>query len=180
MVAPNTSLRWNGCKLQQGSTANPGLCQQNLTAVNTKHWQLYVARHQCPFIHFQPWQQWHFSVSSHRLWNMEAAPMFVVALPATHSDKVQLSPCQPTLCISNKPVLGLLYEPTFASVSRAPSCFPLSLLSASQATTALGRVEPEAPQSLSLWPAGKRSLTDQNSEAQRKEGRKSHSKFKVK
>lgn len=94
--------------------------------------------------------------------------MFIVALPATHSDKVQLSLCQPTLCILNKPVLGLLYEPTFAPVSHAPSCFPLLLFSTPQATTALGRVEPEAPQSLSLWPAGKHSLTDSNSQAQRK------------
>lgn len=94
--------------------------------------------------------------------------MFVVALPATHSDKVQLSLCQPTLCILNKPVLGLPYEPAFASVSRAPSCFLLLLFSAPPATAVLGRVEPEAPQSPSLWPAGKRALTDQNSEAQRK------------
>lgn len=116
--------------------------------------------------------------------------MFAVALPATPSDKVHLLLCQPYTADPNssiadtlhlkKPVLGLFYEPTFASTSRAPSHFPSLLFSAPQATVALGRVEPEAPQSLSLWPAGKRSLTDQNLQAQSLFRKKNHSKFKVK
>ena len=40
--------------------------------------------------------------------------------------------------------------------------------------------ELEAPQSLSLWPAGKRSLTDQNSQTQSLFHKNNHSKFKVK
>lgn len=101
-----------------------------------------------------------------------------LAVPAMHS-RSQLHHHR-HFAFKKNPVLGLLYEPTFASASHAPSCFPSLLFSAPQATTVLGSVEPEAPQNPSCWPAGKRSLTGQNSQAQSLFHKTNHSKFKVK